>query len=88
MRSINYCQLLLNHQNLFRLVGENPENLEDIVDSIEERWAQVNDILDERRANVKALGNIHKLRCEAEAMSRVLESHQKFFLCHDTSPLR
>jgi len=47
---------------------------------MEERWAEVIETLDEKGSKIKYQLDIQRLRCETEAMSRVLVSHEKWLI--------
>lgn len=60
------------------LVGEDSNTIEDVLQSIEERWTEVNQTIEERQKKIRSLMELNRLQNEAEAISRVLESHQKW----------
>ncbi|RWS15077.1 dystrophin-like protein [Dinothrombium tinctorium] len=57
---------------------EDSSNLEDVLNSIEDRWMEVNRTLNEKRFRVKALMELNRIHSECDAMTRVLESHKKW----------
>lgn len=60
------------------LVGEDESTISEVVNTIERRWSDVNETLGERCDKIKALIDVQRLQREADAMARVLESHQKW----------
>ena len=59
-------------------LGENVDNVEEIITSVEERWQEVSDIIAERKVTLQSSKELKRLRCELEAIKRVLSSHKKW----------
>lgn len=52
--------------------------MSEVVETISKRWSAVKNATAKRRDKIKAMLDIQRLQREADAMARVLESHQKW----------
>ena len=52
--------------------------LQDILESIQERWALILETVEEKRMRIKWSDELHRLKCEADGVSDRLSSHVKW----------
>lgn len=65
--------------------GENVKKLEDIVEAVDERWALVKEELDRKKIKIRTTSELVRINSEADAMKRVLHSHQKWLQSAEVS---
>ncbi len=66
-------------------VGEDPRTIEEVLLNIQERWLEVNQTMEERKNKVSALIEISRIHNESDAITRVLESHNKWLQSAENS---
>ena len=75
----------LNYFILTDKVGEDSHTIEEVVQTLLDRWMEVNNVMDERHKRVNSILEINRIHNETDAMSRILETHKKWLLSAEES---
>ncbi|XP_054164235.1 dystrophin-like [Oppia nitens] len=66
-------------------IGEDSQTIEEVVQTILDRWIEVNQTMDERQKRVNSQLEVNRIHNETDAMNRVLETHNKWLQSTETS---